>query len=124
MASLRDDVSDAKAALVEGDGRQTREQKSAWARKTFVAALAGWVNMHDLHEPFANGPPSAEQSCAVLEHALMLQQTVPSKDADAWPRRNFGGPSKARSVSIVVGPGLQVSQQCRPHCDAGHALNI
>ena len=34
--------SDAKAEPVEGDGTQTREQKSAWARKTFVAALAEW----------------------------------------------------------------------------------
>ena len=72
--------SDAKAEPVEGDGTQTREQKSAWARKTFVAALAEWVNMHDLHEPFANGPPSAEQSCAVLEHGrLCCNKLYPRK---------------------------------------------
>ena len=32
-----------------------------------MAVLSEWVNMHDFHEPFANGPPSAGQSCAVEE---------------------------------------------------------
>ena len=42
-------------------------EKVAQARRVFVAALSEWVNMHDLHEPFANGHPSADQSCAVEE---------------------------------------------------------
>ena len=53
----------------EGENAQSEkkryEEKAAQARRIFVAALSEWVNMHDWHEPFANGPPSAEQSCAI-----------------------------------------------------------
>ena len=50
----------------EEAGMQTcsQAQRRARARSRFVAALAEWVNMHDYHEPFANGPPAAHQSCA------------------------------------------------------------
>ena len=41
------------------------ERRCARARTAFVAALAEWVNMHDYHEPFPNGPPASHQSCAV-----------------------------------------------------------
>jgi len=53
-------------AGAEGAGTQTcsQAQRRARARSRFVAALAEWVNMHDYHEPFANGPPAAHQSCA------------------------------------------------------------
>ena len=33
-----------------------------------MAALAEWVNMHDLHLPFPMGPPGREQACACIEH--------------------------------------------------------
>ncbi len=39
-----------------------------------VAALAEWVNMHDVHHPFA--PPSVEQSCATIENEHSTQQHV------------------------------------------------
>ena len=40
------------------------ETKRARARLNFVAALAEWVNMHDLRKPYAMGPPGKEQRCA------------------------------------------------------------
>ena len=43
---------------------ESSEHRCARARTAFVAALAEWVNMHDYHEPFPNGPPGAHQSCA------------------------------------------------------------
>ena len=44
------------------------EGRRALARKTFVAALAEWVNMHDLHAPFPMGPPGKDQPCATVEN--------------------------------------------------------
>ena len=46
------------------DTDQVTAYRRARARSLFVAALAEWVNMHDYHEPFPNGPPSAHQTCA------------------------------------------------------------
>ena len=40
----------------------------ATARKMFVAVLAEWVNMHDLHRPHAMGPPSKDMACATIEN--------------------------------------------------------
>ena len=57
-------------------GSASREMKSARARKVFVAALAEWVNMRDVHRPFALGPPSVEQSCATIENEHSTQQHV------------------------------------------------
>ena len=56
--------------------REKKKNKSARARKLFVAALAEWANMHDLHQPFALGPPSVEQSCATIENEHSTQQRV------------------------------------------------
>ncbi len=50
-------------------GSAIREEKAAFARKLFVSALAEWVNMHDLHKPFAQGPPAKGQQCAAVENA-------------------------------------------------------
>ena len=43
------------------------EARRAQARLHFVAALAEWVNMHDLHKPYAMGPPGKEQRCAHVD---------------------------------------------------------
>jgi hypothetical protein len=43
-------------------------QKRAIARTAFVACLAEWVNMHDLHKPFPLGPPSRDQPCCAVEN--------------------------------------------------------
>ena len=61
-----DSVSSPLAAGEEGAGTQTcsQAQRRARGKSVFVAALAEWVNMHDYHEPFANGPPAAHQGCA------------------------------------------------------------
>ena len=58
------------AELSESDVAQVCELKSALARKTFVTALAERASMHDLYEP-VNGPHSAAQSCAVIEHECL-----------------------------------------------------
>ena len=49
--------------ILHGDGLSL-DALRARARTIFVSALAEWVNMHDLHEPFANGDPAPHQSCA------------------------------------------------------------
>jgi hypothetical protein len=56
--------------------RARREQQQASARKFFVAALAEWVNMHDLHRPFALGPPSKEQPCAAVDNEHSAKEKV------------------------------------------------
>ena len=61
LAAVDDPSSDGLALPAE-DNRS--EHRSARARTAFVASLAEWVNMHDYHEPFPNGPPGAHQSCA------------------------------------------------------------
>ena len=42
-------------------------QRRAAARNAFVACLAEWVNMHDLHKPFSLGPPSKDQPCCSVD---------------------------------------------------------
>ena len=32
-----------------------------------MAALAEWVNVHDLHKPYAMGPPGKDQRCARVD---------------------------------------------------------
>jgi hypothetical protein len=48
-------------------GSASVHERRSLARRTFVAALAEWVNMHDLHLPFPMGPPGREQACACIE---------------------------------------------------------
>ena len=43
------------------DGRR------AVARKVFVAALAEWVNLHDLNAPFPMGPPGKDQAGVTVD---------------------------------------------------------
>ena len=41
--------------------------RGARARMHFVAALAEWVNVRDLHKRYAMGPPGKEQPCARVD---------------------------------------------------------
>ena len=50
--------------------------KACRARRVFVATLAEWMQMHDFHTPFANGPPSKGQSCAKVDNEHSAQETV------------------------------------------------
>ena len=54
-------------------GSASSDARQAKARLRFVAALAEWVNMHDLHKPYAVGPPAKDQPCAHVddEHSTM-----------------------------------------------------
>ncbi len=47
---------------------EDKTKVQANARKVFVSALAEWVNMHDLHRPYAMGPPSKDMACATVEN--------------------------------------------------------
>ena len=55
-------------------GSASVEARRALARKTFVAALAEWVNMHDLHAPFPMGPPGKDQACATVDNEHSKQE--------------------------------------------------
>ena len=57
----------ALAADFGGPSSASPEAKRARARLRFVAALAEWTNMHDLHKPYAMGPPGKEQRCAHID---------------------------------------------------------
>lgn len=41
-----------------------------------MGALAEWVNMHDLHKPYALGPPGKNQPCAHVDHEHSTMETV------------------------------------------------
>ena len=49
-------------------------ERRALARKLFVAVLAEWVNMHDVHAPFPMGPPGRDQACATIENEHSSQE--------------------------------------------------
>ena len=56
------------------------QHRFARARRVFVAALAEWVNMHDYHEPFPDGPPGVHQSCATEDNGrLKCNKMYPRK---------------------------------------------
>ena len=52
------------------------EARRVRARMHFVAALAEWVNMHDLHKPYALGPPGKEKPCAHVAHEHSTMEKV------------------------------------------------
>ena len=52
------------------------EQRRARARRAFVATLSEWMQMHDYHSPFPNGPPAKGQSCAKVENEHSSQEKV------------------------------------------------
>lgn len=55
---------------------EQKEQQRAYGRKLFVATLAEWVNMHDLHRPFALGPPSKDQPCASVDNEHSAKEKI------------------------------------------------
>ena len=54
----------------------TSGARRAKARLHFVAALAEWVNMHDLHKPYSMGPPGKEQPCAHVDDEHSTNERV------------------------------------------------
>ena len=71
----RGSAADMNELLVEPSSASS-EAKRANARLHFVAALAEWVNMHDLHRPYAMGPPGKEQRCAHVEDEHSSMEAV------------------------------------------------
>ena len=71
----RGSTTDMNELLVEPSSASS-EAKRANARLHFVAALAEWVNMHDLHRPYAMGPPGKEQRCAHVEDEHSSKEAV------------------------------------------------
>ena len=65
--TLRKDLS--KPSSASSDARQ------ASARLHFVANLVEWVNMHDLHKPYALGPPG-EERCAAVDDEHSSEERV------------------------------------------------
>ena len=65
-----------KTADARSKEKARRGEKTAFARKVFVSVLAEWVNMHDLHKPFALGPPAKGQPCAAVDNAESQQERV------------------------------------------------
>ena len=65
---LKEDLGEPSSA--SSDARRAR------ARLHFVAALAEWVNMHDLHKPYALGPPGKDQPCAHVDHEHSTMEKV------------------------------------------------
>ncbi len=57
-------------------GFASREMKSARAREVFVAALAEWVDIRDVHRHFALCPSFVQQSCATIGKEHSTQQRV------------------------------------------------
>ncbi len=57
-------------------GTASSETRRARARLRFVAALAEWVNMHDLHKPYAMGPPGKDQPCAHVDDEHSTNERV------------------------------------------------
>ena len=49
---------------------------AALARRAFVGVLAEWVQMHDYHTPFANGPPAKGQPCAKVVNEFAASECV------------------------------------------------
>ena len=75
--SMEEDVrSKEEAADARSKEKARRGEKTAFARKVFVSVLAEWVNMHDLHKPFALGPPAKGQPCAAVDNAESQQERV------------------------------------------------
>ena len=69
------DACAARPRLASGDENE-KEHAHAQARKVFVSALAEWVNMHDLHRPYAMGAPGKDQACAAIENEHSSKEIV------------------------------------------------
>ena len=66
-------------------GSASLQARQARARLRFVAALAEWVNMHDLHKPYALGPPAKDQPCAHVDDEHSTMERVSCKKL--YPRK-------------------------------------
>ena len=71
----RGSMTDMNELLIQPSSASS-DAKIAKARLHFVAALAEWVNMHDLHRPYAMGPPGKEQPCAHVEDEHSSKEAV------------------------------------------------
>ena len=63
-------------AELRGPGAASLDARRARARLRFVAALAEWVNMHDLHKPYALGQPGKDQRCARVDDEHSSKERV------------------------------------------------
>ena len=73
-----------QAELAE-PGSASLQARQARARLRFGAALAEWVNMHDLHKPYALGPPAKDQPCAHVDDEHSTMERVSCKKL--YPRK-------------------------------------
>ena len=53
---------------------EERMRGKVQCRLLLVGMLAEWLQMHDLHEPFAMGPPSKSQACCKVENDMTSQE--------------------------------------------------
>ena len=53
-----------------------------------MAALAEWVNMHDWHKPFPQGPPARGQACCAVENENSNQEKYSCNKL--FPRKLIG----------------------------------
>ena len=67
---------EALRAELREPGTASSEARRAAAREHFVACLAEWVNIHDLHKPYAMGPPGKDQQCAHVDDAHSTKERV------------------------------------------------
>ena len=69
----------------EGPSSASPSEKRASARNLFVASVAEWEGMHDLHKPFPLGPPAKGQHCCAVEHEHSTMEKLSCKKL--FPRR-------------------------------------
>ena len=60
--------------MLHSDSPQERKRGKVRCRLIVMGALAEWLQMHDLHEPFAMGPPSKNQACAKVDDPMTSQE--------------------------------------------------
>ena len=111
---------DALRAELGGPGRH------AAVCEHFVACLAEWVNMHDLHKLYALGPLAKDQPCAHVDDEHSTMERVSCKKL--YPRKlvRLGEEEVAedpgRRGPVMAGSELPPPQQLRPRRHAGDAL--
>ena len=97
----RGSTSDMSELFVEPSSASS-DAKRANARLHFVAALAEWVNMHDLHRPYAMGPPGKDQHCAHVDDEHSSKEAVTCNKL--FPRK-------------VIEAGMEEIAEDARHCD-------
>ena len=63
-----------------------------------MATLSDWMQMHDNHSPFPNGPPAKGQSCAKVENEHSSLEKVSC--GKLYPRK----PASAGEEEVVEDP--------------------